>query len=140
MSRRVWAVGVSSLAILAGASASRWTATLAPIGTATVAGAATVAEQAPDSLEARVRLTGGRSGMLYPWHLHTGTCEGPGAPLGSGAAYPPVRAGADGAGTGVAHVKAAIAPGTAYSVNVHRSPSDMTVIACGDLQPATNSP
>jgi hypothetical protein len=43
--------------------------------------------------------------------------------------------GADQSGQATARVKALLTVGVPYSINVHRSASDMSVIACGNLRP-----
>lgn len=112
-----------------------WSATLRPQDGSTVAGTATASPQSGDSLMVVIRIKGAKAGDTHPWHVHAGGCDSSGAILGEAGKYVPIRVGTDQAGEASAKVKAALTIGVPYSVNVHRSPSETAVIACGNLRP-----
>jgi hypothetical protein len=125
---------VAAVCILAAGTwqGMKWTATLTPMGTSKVAGTATVAAgTAPGTTVATIMITGGTAGTAYPWHVHSGKCDSKGGPVGGGASYKPVTAGADGKGTSTATLKMATPSSGDFHVNVHAA--DMSVIACGNL-------
>lgn len=82
---------------------------------------------------ATVEIQGANPGALHPWHVHTGTCATGGPIVGEANDYDVLQAGADGRDEQTAAISAGMDDNTRYHVNVHRSPSDLTVIACGDL-------
>jgi hypothetical protein len=128
-------LGLGGVLVLTAAAAHvspSWTAKLLPIGSSSVSGTATVTATTPDSATASVSITGAKAGQ-YPWHVHTGKCGDKGAPIGNPAAYAPLTASASGQATAQATIAFKPAAGAAYSVNVHKSMTDMTPIACGDL-------
>ena len=136
MTRRHAAIGL--LAFVAPAALwlfKEWSATIRPQDGSTVSGTATAAPMAGDSLLLNIRITGAKAGDTHPWHLHAGGCDSSGAVLGATAAYQAMRIGADQNGQSTAKVKVSLAVGVPYSVNVHRSPTEMAVIACGNLRP-----
>ncbi|HEU5155332.1 MAG TPA: hypothetical protein VFU03_11420, partial [Gemmatimonadales bacterium] len=148
--------------------ATSWTATLSPVGGSNVSGTATVdvpdagmakPDQAPpagayDSAKkaapspaggtAKASITISAKEGEYPWHVHSGKCGSGGPPVGGMSAYTPIKVSADGKGTAQANINFKPAPGTDYSVNVHKSKSDMAIISCGDLkgggEPMQNKP
>lgn len=126
--------GMAATAILA-LTFKEWSAVIRPQDGSTVSGTATATPHEGDSLVVNIRITGGKSGDSNPWHVHSGGCDSSGAVLGDPSRYAPMTIGADQAGEATARVKALLAVGVPYSVNVHRSPSDMGVIACGNLRP-----
>ena len=86
-------------------------------------------------LVVNIRIKGGKAGESNPWHVHSGGCDSSGAVLGDPSRYTPIIIGSDGTGDVTTRVRSVLTVGVAYSVNVHRSPSDMGVIACGNLRP-----
>jgi hypothetical protein len=112
-----------------------WSATIRPLDGATVSGTARVQPRDGDSLVVNIRMKGGRAGDAYPWHVHAGGCDSSGAVLGDPSRYTPMSIGSDQTGEATARVKMVLTVGVPYSVNVHRAPGDMGVIACGNLRP-----
>ena len=100
--------------------------------------ASVVGQVKATSLEGRtnatINITGATVGGSHPWMIHEGTCNLPGAALGTASEYPLVTIGSDGRGTANAQVNARLDEAKDYIVVVHASQSDMsTVVACGDL-------
>jgi hypothetical protein len=112
-----------------------WSAVLSPMNGSTVSGTATAEPRDGDTLVVMLRIKGARAGDTNPWHVHSGGCDSSGAVLGDPARYTPMVIKADQSGEATARVKTVLTIGVPYSVNVHRSPSDMGVIACGNLRP-----
>ena len=117
------------------AQGMKWTATLNSQGGGTVKGTASLAGSGASASVAAITISGGKAGTTYPWHVHTGKCGAAGGGVfGSGGAYKPVAAGADGSGTSTANLAVAAPSSGDYHVNVHASSTDMkTIVACGDL-------
>jgi hypothetical protein len=141
MIRRHGAVVVVALAATAAMTREfkEWSAMLRPLDGSTVSGTATASPRTGDTLEVKIRIKGGAVGESLPWHLHSGGCDSSGAVLGDPARYQPVRITPEGKGEASAHVQIRLALGVAYSINVHRSASDVKVIACGNLRPIAGS-
>lgn len=137
MNRRNAAGGVVALAATAvlALTMKEWSAMIRPLDGSTVSGTATAQPQARDSLAVNIRIKGGRAGDTHPWHLHSGGCDSSGAVLGDPARYQQMQVTPGQTGEATARVHATLTLGVPYSVNVHRSPSDMGVIACGNLRP-----
>ena len=135
--RRRNAAGVLALAATAVLSLSfkEWSATLRPQNGSTVSGTATAQPVAGDSLVVTIKIRGTKAGDSNPWHVHSGGCDSSGAVLGDPSRYAPLTIGADQSAETTARVKALLTLGVPYSINVHRSPSDLSVIACGNLRP-----
>lgn len=124
----------SSLELPSPISASRasasWSATLNPVGTSTVRGTATL--QAVNNQQTmHLQITGGAPATSHPWHLHSGTCGTGGGVVGN-TPYPALGTASDGTAS-MSTVLATPVGGGNYHVDVHVSPSDPTVAACGDL-------
>lgn len=137
MARRNRAAGVILLpaAAVVALTFKEWSATLQQQNGSTVSGTASVQARDGDSLLATIHVKGGTMSDNYPWHVHIGGCDSSGAPIGEAARYEPITIREDKTGESTARVKATLTVGAAYSVNVHRSPSDMGVISCGNLRP-----
>jgi hypothetical protein len=137
MARRNFAVGVILLPAAAALAFTfkEWSATLQPKNGSTVSGTAAVQTKDGDSLVATIQVKGAKLGERNPWHVHIGGCDSSGAPVGEATRYAPITIREDGTGESTARVTATLTVGTAYSVNVHRSPSDLAVISCGNLRP-----
>ena len=112
-----------------------WSAVISPQNGSTVSGTATAEPHVGDSLVVSIRIKGATSGNLNPWHVHSGGCDSSGAVLGDPSRYTPMTIGSDQSGQATARVKAMLTVGVPYSINVHRSPGDMAVIACGNIRP-----
>ena len=127
-------LAMAATAVLA-LSFKEWSATLLSQNGSTVTGTVTAQPAAGDSLLVGIRIKGARSGDTNPWHVHSGGCDSSGAAIGDASRYAAMTIRADGTAEASARVKTLLTVGVPYSVNVHRSPSDMTVIACGNLRP-----
>jgi hypothetical protein len=96
-----------------------------------------------EATRARIEISGAKEGE-YPWHVHTGKCGASGDPIGGESAYTPIKVSADGKGSSEANISTKLTAGSDYSVNVHKSTTDKTVISCGDLksggEPMQNMP
>lgn len=128
-------LGLSGILVLTAAAAhldQSWTAKLEPVGGSSVSGTATVNATTPDSASASVSIAGAKAGQ-YPWHVHTGKCGSEGDPIGNPAAYPLLTVQTGGQATVQTTIAFKPVAGAAYSVNVHKSPTDKAVIACGNL-------
>lgn len=127
--------------VVAGATAflalalKEWSAVLNPQNGSTVSGTATAEPRTGDTLVVNIRIKGAKSGDVNPWHVHSGGCDSSGAVLGDPSRYAVMTIGADKSGQATAKVKAVLTVGVPYSINVHRSPGDVAVIACGNLRP-----
>ena len=111
-----------------------WAATLTPRGGSAVRGDVKLQSAVVGSV-VNISISGATAGALHPWHVHTGTCANSGGVVGAAGNYPVLTVGTDGRASANATVNAPLSEGSAYSVNVHRSASDMgTIIACGDLK------
>jgi hypothetical protein len=137
MIRRNGAMGVIALAATAILTMTfkEWSAMIGPLNGSTVSGTATATPREGDSLLVSIRIKGGKTGDTNPWHVHSGGCDSSGAVLGDPGRYTSMTIGADGTGEATALVKTILTVGVPYSVNVHRSASDMGMIACGNLRP-----
>lgn len=116
-------------------SFKEWSATLRPQDGSTVSGTATAQPIAGDSLSILIRIKGATAGGSHAWHVHSGGCDSSGAVLGDPSRYAAMTVKTDGSAEATARVKAVLSIGVPYSINVHRSPSDMAVISCGNLRP-----
>lgn len=117
--------------------ATDWTAQISSRGTPDVEGSATARsvgiEGGSGTASASIEIHGATPGARYPWHVHPGTCATGGPILGEANDYPVLVAEADGTDEATAAISAGMDDESRYHVNVHRSPSDLTVISCGDL-------
>jgi hypothetical protein len=133
--RLTTAVSAAAVAVLGIGMPMKMTAKLAPIGGATVAGTATVEPgKGTNTTHVTISLTGGTPGATYPWHVHTGKCPGGTGVAGPATAYKPITVDQSGKGSADITVPVALDDNGAYSVNVHKSPTEMgTYVSCGDL-------
>jgi hypothetical protein len=129
--------GVIALAAMAALTLTfkEWSAVIQPQNGSTVSGTATATPTMGDSLVVTIRIKGAIAGDVNPWHLHSGGCDSSGAVIGDPSRYAAMNIAASQTGEATARVKALLTVGVPYSVNVHRSPGDMGVIACGNLRP-----
>lgn len=128
----------SSLELPSPISASRatasWTATLEPVGASAMRGTATV--QAVNNQQTiHLQITGGASGASHPWHIHSGSCGSGGSVVGN-TPYPALGTSSDGTAS-MSTVLATPIGGGNHFVDIHVSPSDPTVAACGELRSST---
>jgi hypothetical protein len=141
-------VAVAATTIASVGAGAAWKATLQPVGESTVSGETTVTAStapatdstSPDQgkLVATIHLKGARDGDLLPWHVHGGTCGSANAPIvGSANDYSTITVTASGEGRATATLSVPLSPSESYIVNVHRSPTDATVISCGSLKPSS---
>lgn len=113
-----------------------WHATLVSMNGSGVTGSADVMPSGTNdgTSTAKVSIQGASSGMVHPWHVHSGTCATGGGVVGPASAYTPLTVGADGTASQTAGIPGLLNPTDSYHVNIHKSPTDMgTIIACGDL-------
>lgn len=99
----------------------------------TVSGVGRVLLDAPGVFDAEIEIRSDVPSAVRPWHVHFGTCGSGGAIVGPAEAYRTLTIASDGTAEVSAQVFAAYDLGADYHVNVHISPADLTVIACGDL-------
>ena len=71
-----------------------------------------------------------KAGSLHPAHVHVARCSNPGAILYP---FPNVHAGKNGIGVVRTSFPGPFT-GKGWSVNVHVSPDDLTVISCGNVK------
>ena len=118
----------------AGQEVEEWRATVSPVSGSGVSGTG-VAHVRDDLTHAIVNITGASSGGVHPWHVHEGQCSDSNPPIvGPASAYPPLNVGAGGTASAQASLAGIqLNEAKRYIINIHRSPSDLTVIACGAL-------
>jgi hypothetical protein len=135
MDARSLVVGLVAAALVGGvaATSNKWTATLEPARESGVRGNALV-EQGDSVTHAKVSIEGAKAGDELPWHVHAGVCPTPGAPVGGASPYSPIKVGEGGRGEATATLPTRLAQTNQYSVNVHRSKTDMSSISCGTLK------
>jgi hypothetical protein len=140
MITRAIPLGLAVLSVAAIGTATTWRATLEAKDGSKIGGTALVESMGYTSSRASVELSGAKPGSLLPWHVHTGACGAKGNVLGDPAVYAPLSVGPDGRASGNATL-AIVPPATGeLSVNVHKSKTDMTPIACGTLKPEAAAP
>jgi hypothetical protein len=143
-------LGIMTLLVLTGCSPSRqeteprspgvsdmvgdWSADLQPLNASGVRGEVKL-QSALAGTGITVTVSGAPSGGVLPWHIHRGRCGSGGGILGDATAYPPLQPGQDGTARITMTLGTALNEQERYHVNVHRSPTELTVIvACGDLR------
>jgi len=110
-----------------------WSGNMSPMNGSSVSGSAR-GTSGHDMTHVMVNVVGAQSGARLPWHVHEGTCTDASPPIvGAPSAYPPLTVGADGRASGEAHITLDLNEAKSYIINVHRSPTDLTVISCGDF-------
>ena len=80
-----------------------------------------------------ISIEGATPSAEHLWHVHVGGCGSNGPIVGTMASYPPLLVSAGGTASANASVGVALRENETYNVNVHRSRTDLTVIACGNL-------
>lgn len=117
--------------------ATDWSAQLSARASTNVTGSAssrTAVAGGTGTSTANIEIRGAVPGARHPWHVHTGTCATGGPIVGEANDYPVLEVGTDGTDDATAAIEAGMSDEGRYHVNVHRSPSDLTVISCGDLR------
>jgi len=111
-----------------------FTANITGIGAySTVSGVGRVLLDAPGVFDADIAIRSDVPSAVRPWHVHFGACGSGGAIVGPAEAYRALTIANDGTAEVGAQVFASYNLEADYHVNVHVSPADLTVIACGDL-------
>ena len=112
-----------------------FTATITGVDTyAAISGVGRVLLDVPSMFTAEIDIRNDTPGAVRPWHVHFGNCASGGDIVGPPASYRPLTISANGTDAVGAQVTAPFDLAAPYHVNVHVSPTDMTVIACGDLR------
>lgn len=108
---------------------------ISPVGSSTVSGTVAIERTSASSMRVTITLAGAMGGMVLPWHFHSGACGGvgSGAIIGDPASYTAIGTRGDGSSLLVQTFPFDLPPGPVY-VNVHRSPTDLTVVACGNVK------
>ena len=117
--------------------ATDWSTQLSARASTSVTGASaarSVGYGTTGTSSASIEIRGATPGARHPWHVHTGTCATGGPFIGEASDYPVLEVGTDGTDEATAAIGVAMVDDAPYHVNVHRSPSDLTVISCGDLR------
>jgi hypothetical protein len=108
---------------------ANYTGATRPTGTASV-----TIDSTAGTLRAEITIANGGADAELPWHVHRGTCSDDQGILGEADAYEPIELDDNGSGTASATVTLPMPLTGDYSVNVHQSSDQMSVIvACGDL-------
>ena len=117
--------------------ATDWSTQLSARASSGVTGSATARSLGISSgtgtSSATVEIRGAAPGARHPWHVHTGTCASGGPIVGEANDYDLLEPGPNGTDDQTSAISVGMDENARYHVNVHRSPSDLTVIACGDL-------
>jgi hypothetical protein len=79
-----------------------------------------------------ISLAGGSPGVRHSWHVHSGTCESPGATFGPTNVYAPLVVRADGNAQAMARLPLVTPSDGSYHVDLHSHTGD-GIIACGEL-------
>lgn len=98
-----------------------------------LSGVSRVLLDVPDVFDAEILIRSDVPGLVRPWHVHFGNCASGGAIVGPPEAYRALTVGGDGTAVVAAQIASPFNLAGEYHVNVHFSPTDQTVIACGDL-------
>ena len=113
----------------------RWRATAGPPGARSGPNAEVIVRGGANATTAHIDLDSGEPGAVHPWHIHSGECGDPQAPVvGSASEYPPMQVGDGGEGDAEATIGATLDGDGDYIVNVHLSPAQPdSIVACGEL-------
>lgn len=131
---------LSVAALSFGASrAPTWIATIKASDGTQLTGLARVEAMGADSSRASIEVSGAKAGSVLPWHIHKGGCGAKGTIMADAKAYPPIMVGPDGSGSSRATLAAQPTTPSGYAVQVHRSATEMTPIACGALEVAARA-
>ena len=97
-----------------------------------LSGVGRVLIDSPDSFTAEIDIRNDIPGAVRPWHVHFGTCPG-GVIVGPPDLYRPLMITGNGTDAVTTVVPLPLDLDFAYSINMHVSLSDPTIIACGEL-------
>jgi len=110
-----------------------WSGEIEPVGEHGHSGFAVVALLVEGGTRANATLTGGSAGGNHPWHLHEGACGDNGPVIGDPSAYPPLRPDESGNASATVTLPVTLSLDKPYSVHLHQSPDDDTMVGCGEL-------
>lgn len=110
-----------------------WSASLAPTGSGTVRGSATVIGTGGSRTRVVVTIEGSANGSLHPWDIHEGRCGSNGSIVGRASDYPPIPIGGAGAATMSLEIPATLRSRGDYYIDVHESFQRRNTVTCGAL-------
>ncbi len=113
-----------------------WTADIRAMGGMGHGGFATGSILTTGQTRMNVTLDGGSAGGVHPWYIHEGPCGQVGQVVGSPEAYPELRPNQTGDASATVILDTALDPTDDYSVQIHQSDDQETLVGCGELQPA----
>lgn len=113
--------------------AGSWAGEIQAVGEHGHSGFAVVALLVEGGTRANATLTGGSAGGSHPWHLHDGGCDTNGAVIGNASAYPTLRPDESGNASATVTLPITLALDAPYSIHLHQSPEDDTLVGCGEL-------
>ncbi|MGQ0562671.1 MAG: hypothetical protein ACT443_12455 [Gemmatimonadota bacterium] len=110
-----------------------WRGNLEPRNNSGISGSV-VLRSALTNAGTSITIWGANEGSRHPWHVHFGSCGENGAIVGDPNAYPVLQIGSNGTASASANIDVGLNEDRTYSVNVHRSPTDLgTIVSCGPL-------
>ena len=112
-----------------------WLAEVRAVGEHGHSGFAIVSMDADGVTRANVTLTGGSAHGKHPWHVHEGSCDSVGPPVGDPAAYPPLEPDESGGASATYRLPIMPAHEKSYAVSIHQSMEDDTIVGCGEMVP-----
>src|SRR5688572_11865840 len=113
--------------------AGSWAGEIEAVGEHGHSGFAVVALLVEGGTRANATLTGGSAGGNHPWHLHEGGCGENGPVIGNASAYPSLQPDASGNASATVTLPVTLALDRSYSIDLHQSPDDDTLVGCGEL-------
>lgn len=135
---------LTSLAVLTGCAKQEqdarpipgsWSGEIQAVGEHGHSGFAVVVLLQDGGTRANATLTRGSAGGVHPWHIHEGLCSEMGPIVGDADEYPLLRPDASGDASATVWIPVALSLDEEYSVNLHQSPEDDTLVGCGELVP-----
>jgi hypothetical protein len=113
--------------------AGSWAGEIEAVGEHGHSGFAVVALLVEGGTRANATLTGGSAGGSHPWHLHDGGCDANGPVIGNTSAYPTLRPDESGNASATVTLPITLTLDAPYSIHLHQSPEDDTLVGCGEL-------
>lgn len=113
-----------------------WSGQIEAVGPHGHSGFAVVALLQDGGTRANATLTRGSAGGVHPWHIHEGICSEMGPIVGDSDAYPLLRPDASGDASATVAIPVELSLDEEYSVHLHQSPDDDTLVGCGELVPS----
>lgn len=113
--------------------AGSWSGEIEAVGEHGHSGFAVVALLQEGGTRANATLTGGSAGGNHPWHIHEGRCAENGPVVGNASTYPTLRPDASGNASATVAIPVSLSVDEEYSVHLHQSPEDDTLVGCGEL-------